>query len=98
MAISKLSPEAIEVRIGRLDGWTLKNGKLHKDYTFDSFVHAFSFMSAVALIAESMDHHPEWFNVYSRVSIDLTTHDVGGISDRDFQLAARADALAGAAQ
>ena len=51
-------------------------------------------MSSVALVAESMNHHPEWFNVYSRVSIDLTTHDAGGISEKDFELAARADALA----
>ncbi len=94
MATEKLAPEAIEVRLGRLDGWTLKNGKLHKDYSFESFVHAFSFMAGVALAAEAMNHHPEWFNVYNRVSIDLTTHDAGGISAKDFELAAKADALA----
>ena len=94
MATEKLSPEAIEVGLGRLEGWTIKNGKLHKDYAFDSFVHAFSFMTGVALAAEAMDHHPEWFNVYNRVAIDLTTHDAGGISHKDFELAAKADALA----
>ncbi len=97
MATEKLVPEAIEVRLGRLDGWTLKNGKLHKDYVFESFVRAFSFMSGVAIVAESMNHHPEWFNVYNRVTIDLTTHDAGGISVKDFELAAKADALAGQA-
>lgn len=97
MATAKLPPEAIEVRLARLDGWTLKNGKLHKDYVFESFVHAFSFMSGVAIAAEAMNHHPEWFNVYNRVTIDLTTHDAGGISDKDFELAAKADKLAGQA-
>ncbi len=94
MATEKLTPEALEVRLGRLDGWTIKNGKLHKDYAFESFVHAFSFMTGVALAAEAMNHHPEWFNVYNRVAIDLTTHDAGGISHKDFELAAKTDALA----
>ncbi len=94
MATAKLPPEEVERRLAELDGWTIRSGKLHKDFTFDSFVRAFGFMSSVALVAESMDHHPEWFNVYNRVSIDLTTHDAGGISHKDFELAARADALA----
>ena len=94
MATPKLSPQEIETRLGQLDGWALQDGKLHKDFTFESFVQAFGFMSSVALVAESMNHHPEWFNVYNRVSIDLTTHDAGGLSRRDFEFAARADALA----
>ncbi len=94
MATEKLSPEAIEVRLDRLGSWSIKNGKLHKDYVFESFAHAFSFMTGVALAAEAMNHHPEWFNVYNRVAIDLTTHDAGGISAKDFELAAKADALA----
>ncbi|MEM7357223.1 MAG: 4a-hydroxytetrahydrobiopterin dehydratase [Acidobacteriota bacterium] len=94
MAPQKLSTDEIEQRLGELDGWTLQDGKLHKDYAFDDFVHAFGFMSSVALIAEGMNHHPEWFNVYNRVSIDLTTHDAGGISPLDFEFAAKADALA----
>ena len=93
MATQKLSPDEIDQRLGRLDGWTIQDGKLHKAYIFDSFVHAFGFMSSVALVAEAMNHHPEWFNVYNRVSIDLTTHDAGGISHKDFELAARADEL-----
>ncbi len=90
----KLSPEALEVGLGRLDGWTLKDGKLHKDFVFESFVRAFSFMAGVAIEAEAMNHHPEWFNVYNRVSMDLTTHDAGGITEKDLELAAKADALA----
>ncbi len=90
----KLSPEALEVGLGRLDGWSLKDGKLHKDFVFESFVHAFSFMAGVAIEAEAMNHHPEWFNVYNRVSMDLTTHDAGGITEKDLELAAKADALA----
>ena len=93
MAPTKLSPEEIETRLAQLDGWMIEDGKLHKDFTFWSFVEAFGFMSSVALVAESMNHHPEWFNVYNRVSIDLTTHDAGGLSRLDFELAAKADAL-----
>ncbi len=94
MSPEKLSSDEIERRLGELDGWTLVDGKLHKDYRFSSFVQAFAFMSGVALTAEAMNHHPEWFNVYNRVSIDLITHDAGGVSEKDFELAAKADALA----
>ena len=70
-----------------LSSWTIKNGKLHKEITFGDFVEAFSFMTKVALHAEKMNHHPEWFNVYNRVTIDLMTHDVGGITSNDVELA-----------
>lgn len=85
------TPE-IEARLAELDGWTLENGKLHRDFRFASFVEAFGFMTRVALVAEKMDHHPEWSNVYDRVSVDLTTHDAGGITELDFRLAAAMDA------
>lgn len=85
------APE-IEARLAELDGWTLENGKLHRDFRFASFVEAFGFMTRVALVAEKMDHHPEWSNVYDRVSVDLTTHDAGGITELDFRLAAAMDA------
>ncbi|MEE8526774.1 MAG: 4a-hydroxytetrahydrobiopterin dehydratase [Thermoanaerobaculia bacterium] len=87
MAIEKLSPQEIERRLGELEGWTVEDGKLHRDFQFANFVDAFGFMARVALHAESSNHHPEWFNVYNRVSIDLSTHDAGGISHRDFELA-----------
>lgn len=92
-AIKKLSEAEIEDNLATLRGWALVNGKLHKSLHFGSFVEAFGFMASVALIAESMNHHPEWSNVYNRVAIDLTTHDAGGISQRDFDLAAKIDAL-----
>jgi len=77
----------IESRVGRLEGWELDSGKLHRDFEFSSFVEAFGFMTRVAILAEKMDHHPEWSNVYNRVSVDLTTHDVGGLTELDFALA-----------
>lgn len=95
MNAKKLSTAEIEDELKRLDGWSLQDGKLHKDLTFDDFVAAFGFMTQAALVAEAMQHHPEWFNVWNRVSIDLTTHDVSGISDKDFAFAARVDQLVG---
>lgn len=93
MAAKKLSDAEIQNKLKQVAGWTVKEGKLHKEFQFDTFVTAFGFMTQLALIAESMNHHPEWFNVYNRVTIDLMTHDAGGISELDFELAARADAL-----
>ncbi len=83
----KLDEAEIENGLERSPDWSLVNGKLHRDFKFASFVEAFGFISSVALLAESADHHPEWSNVYNRVAIDLTTHDVGGISEKDFALA-----------
>jgi 4a-hydroxytetrahydrobiopterin dehydratase len=85
----KLSEAEVAARLPALRGWELVDGKLGKTFRFDSFVSAFGFMASVALIAESMNHHPEWSNVYNRVAIALTTHDVGGLSDLDFALARR---------
>ncbi len=82
-----LTNDEIEHRLQQLDGWHLKDGKLFRSIQLSDFVGAWGFMSSVALIAEKMDHHPEWFNVYGRVDISLTTHDAGGISERDFALA-----------
>ena len=93
MAIEKLSPQDVERRLGELDGWTVENGKLHRDLQFADFVQAFGFMARVALLAEAANHHPEWFNVYNRVSIDLSTHDAGGISRYDFELAEKINGL-----
>lgn len=91
----KLPAEEITSRLAKLAHWSVKNEKLHRDYTFDSFVAAFGFMASVALVAEKLDHHPEWFNVYNKVIVDLTTHDAGGISEKDFQLAEHMDRIAG---
>jgi 4a-hydroxytetrahydrobiopterin dehydratase len=92
--LRKLTEVEIESRLAGLSGWTIANGKLHREFQFKDFVSAFAFMTAVALIAESKNHHPEWFNVYNKVIVDLTTHDVQGISALDFELAAAANALA----
>ena len=91
----KLSEAEVVSRLSEVQGWELIDGKLSKTYVFDSFVNAFGFMASVALMAESMNHHPEWSNVYNRVSISLTTHDAGGISDLDFTLAQRIENIAG---
>ncbi len=81
---TKLSDNEIVSRLKEVPGWALKEGKLHRDFAFPDFLGAFAFMTKAALLSEKKDHHPEWFNVYNRVSIDLTTHDCGGISERDF--------------
>ena len=93
MATTKLTDAEISAQLVGISGWTVENEKLHKEFQFDSFVEAFGFMASVALIAESMNHHPEWFNVYNRVTVDLATHDAGGISALDFELAKKIDAL-----
>lgn len=95
MAAKKLSDAEIQEQLAQLNGWRVEDGKLHKEYRFDTFVTAFGFMAQLALISESLNHHPEWFNVYNRVTIDLMTHDADGISDLDFQWAAQADSISG---
>lgn len=94
MAIAKLSADEIQTELAKLTGWTIQDGKLHRELKFDGFVEAFGFMASVALVAERSDHHPEWSNVWNKVVIDLTTHDAGGLSARDFKLAAAIDKLA----
>jgi 4a-hydroxytetrahydrobiopterin dehydratase len=89
--MAKLSESEIEARLGAHPGWSVVGGKLHRELKFSDFNQAWGFMARVALVAERMDHHPEWFNVYSTVKIDLTTHDAGGISERDFALAKAID-------
>ena len=90
-----LKTKEIAVRLSKLGGWSLKDAKLHREYRFDDFVHAFAFMSACALHAESMKHHPEWFNVWNKVTVDLNTHDAGGITELDFLLAEKMEITAG---
>ncbi|MFQ3583953.1 MAG: 4a-hydroxytetrahydrobiopterin dehydratase [Cyanobacteriota bacterium] len=90
----KLSETEIHAKLETLPGWSFREGKLHREFQFASFVEAFGWMSSVALVAESMGHHPDWSNVYNRVSVDLNTHDVGGITELDFTLAQRMSELA----
>ena len=91
---AKLDAENIETRLAELENWSLKNGKLHKEFKFASFAEAFSFMTRVAVDAGKLDHHPEWFNVFNRVTVDLMTHHAGGITGLDFELASRMDRAA----
>ncbi len=93
MKVAKLSPQEIEQALSSRPEWRLEDGKLCRRLVFDDFVAAFGFMTRVALVAEAMNHHPEWSNVWNRVEIQLTTHDAGGISRLDFQLAERIDGL-----
>ncbi|MBL8175920.1 MAG: 4a-hydroxytetrahydrobiopterin dehydratase [Bryobacterales bacterium] len=90
----KLSAEEIRAALAELAGWSEANGKLHREYRFPDFVHAFGFMAAAAVAIEAMNHHPEWWNVWNRVSIDLWTHDSGGITQKDVDLAKKLEALA----
>ena len=91
---AKLSPEEVSSALTALPEWSVIDGKLHRTYNFPDFTHAFSFMSAIAIVAEKMDHHPDWSNVYKQVTVDLSTHDAGGITRLDFQLAESMETLA----
>jgi 4a-hydroxytetrahydrobiopterin dehydratase len=91
--VKALTADEVRTRLPDLPGWDIRDGKLHREFRFDDFVAAFAFMTSLALVAERMNHHPEWFNVYNRVVIDLSTHDVGGLSGKDFEFAAAASAL-----
>jgi 4a-hydroxytetrahydrobiopterin dehydratase len=93
MPATPLTPEQIQGLASALPAWTLVDGKLQRQLRFADFVEAFAFMTKVALIAEAMGHHPEWSNVWNRVSIALTTHDTGGLSSLDLEMARRIDAL-----
>jgi 4a-hydroxytetrahydrobiopterin dehydratase len=91
----KLTQKEIRSALTGLRGWKLVKGKLHREYKFADFVHAFGFMTIAALAIETLNHHPEWFNVYDKVVVDLSTHDVGGISEKDIALARLLDNFAG---
>lgn len=94
MKIPMLTDAEVRAGLQRLPGWTVLNGKLHREYKFGDFSEAFGFMASCAFVAQKQDHHPEWFNVFNRVVVDLTTHDVGGISSLDFALAMEMDKAA----
>lgn len=91
--VAKLNEQELTQQLSNIPHWKLDAGKLRRDFAFADFVSAFGFMARVALLAEKADHHPEWFNVYNKVQIWLQTHDAGGISTRDIELAKQIDAL-----
>jgi 4a-hydroxytetrahydrobiopterin dehydratase len=88
-----LPDEEIARRLELLPDWMLRDGKLYREFRFTSFAEAFGFMASVAIVAQELDHHPDWTNSYDRVAVSLNSHDVGGISERDFTLAERMEKL-----
>ncbi|MBK4215877.1 4a-hydroxytetrahydrobiopterin dehydratase [Paracoccus caeni] len=91
-----LTPEELESGFAALDGWTLSEDKtaITKTFEFENFVQAFGFMSSVALVAERLDHHPDWSNIYKTVEISLNSYTLGGVTNKDIELAKRIDAIA----
>lgn len=94
MRPAKLTPEELDANLAALPGWSLVNGKLHREYRFQDFPTAFGFMATAATTIERRNHHPEWLNVYNRVTVDLTTHDAGGVTTLDVDLARLLDSIA----
>ena len=90
----KLTDAEIQSALADLAGWSVASGKLHREYKFADFVHAFGFMATSAIAIEAMNHHPEWSNVWNRVTVDLMTHDSGGITELDVKLARKLEAIA----
>ena len=95
MKVQKLSDSEIQSQLKKIEGWGVVNGKLHRTFECKDFAAAFGKMTQVALVAESMNHHPEWFNVWNKVVVDLTTHSVQGISNLDFELAGKINEIFG---
>ena len=93
MGLTKLSQEQIKNELKNMLGWTVVGGKLHKEFQFDDFNQAFGFMTRAAMHIEKINHHPEWFNVYNKLVVDLTTHDAGGITENDIKLAKTLNSL-----
>jgi 4a-hydroxytetrahydrobiopterin dehydratase len=96
----KLTGAARTAALAKLEGWTDVDGRdaISRKFTFKDFNEAFGFMARAALIAEKLDHHPEWFNVYNRVEVTLATHDAGGVTERDLKLAQEMNRLAQASR
>lgn len=92
--VDKLSSAQVEDKLASLKGWSLENGKLTRDFKFPDFVRAFGFMTSAAIEAEKLNHHPEWSNVYNKVTVHLVTHEAKGITELDFKLAQKMNALA----
>jgi 4a-hydroxytetrahydrobiopterin dehydratase len=93
MTVSKATEVEIQENLAELTSWTVVSGKLHREYTFRDFIQAFGFMTQVALLAERAAHHPEWFNVYKTVVVDLTTHEAQGITHKDIDLARKMEQI-----
>ncbi|MGH9632465.1 MAG: 4a-hydroxytetrahydrobiopterin dehydratase [Bryobacteraceae bacterium] len=90
----KLNQQEVESALSTLPGWSLLNDKLHREYKFPDFTHAFGFMATAATAIEKMNHHPDWWNSYNRVTVDLITHTAKGITKADVDLARLLEAIA----
>ena len=95
MSRQKLPEAEINAELASLAGWSYRGGKLHREFTFENFVQAWGFMSSCALVAEAMNHHPDWSNVWNRVTVDLMSHDAGGVTKNDIELARRMNQIYG---
>lgn len=93
MAPDRLTEDQVKRELQGLQGWSVVGGKLRKDFVFSDFVEAFGFMTRAALHIERMNHHPEWFNVYNKITVELVTHDAGGITQNDINLAKTLNSL-----
>jgi 4a-hydroxytetrahydrobiopterin dehydratase len=89
-----MSESELDTALRELPGWRVASGKLRREYAFGDFVRAWGFMTSAALVIQQMDHHPEWSNVYDRVTVELVTHDLGGIGTRDVALARKLESIA----
>ena len=92
---ARLSDAEVTQRLAGLPGWSLQDGSLHRELVFKDFVAAWGFMSQIALQAEQLGHHPDWCNSWNKVVVELSTHDAGGITETDFELARRINATVG---
>jgi 4a-hydroxytetrahydrobiopterin dehydratase len=95
MAATKLAEAEITAELAKLKGWSVEKGNLHRVFEFKDFSAAFGFMTRVALAAEKMDHHPDWSNVWNKVTVDLSTHSAGGLTKNDFELAGKIQQIYG---
>ena len=94
MAVNRYTEQELQSVVSKLPGWVIRDGKLHREFQFSDFAHAFGFMATAAVLIEQKNHHPEWSNVYNRVRVDLTTHDARGVTHRDVELAEILDKIA----
>jgi 4a-hydroxytetrahydrobiopterin dehydratase len=95
MSRARLTDQEVAAELARLPGWEIREGKLHRDFELKDFSEAFAFMTRVALLAEKMDHHPDWSNSWNKVTIELITHSAGGLTRNDFDLAAKIQKVLG---
>jgi len=95
MDIEKLSKREVLAGLRKLGGWSLVKGNLHRTFKFKDFTQAFGFMKRVAVVADRMNHHPDWSNAYNTVTIDLSTHSAGGLTKNDFELAGKIQKIHG---